>query len=122
MHVAASTLRANMSMKKNWLSRIFHVFMTMVFLVLLVSALVALGTFARKHNEIQDDSVYGELRLESCILNAEFQDDDPILERPFVFLSCGDCKFVIWAEAVLAMVAGLLGSSAVIKIICGISV
>ena len=123
MHACSDlyTVLVRMSLKKNRVSRAFHVVMTLVFVFLLTSALVALGTFARKHNEIQSDSIYGEFHLDSCILNAEFDNDDPFVRGPFVFLSCGDCKFVIWAEAVLAMVVGLLGASTVIKTIFGIS-
>ena len=43
---------------ENWASRIFHSFIALFYLTLLVLALVCLGTFAAKHNEIRTESVY----------------------------------------------------------------
>ena len=43
---------------QNCASRVFHSLMVLIYLTLLVLALVSLGTFAAKHNEIRTESAY----------------------------------------------------------------
>ena len=90
--------------------------MAVVFLILLVIALVSVSSFATVHNEIEDDSIYSDRHLESCILYASFDEDDELL-----YLSCGHCRYAIWAEAIVVITAGLMCGVSVTSAIIGIN-
>ncbi len=90
-------------------SVLFHISIGVVFLIVLVLALVALGSLAAKHNEVLD--VCPQC---GCIL---YSSREP---SGFIRLSSGkSCAFGIWGEAVIAAIAVGFIVLTVVKVVAG---
>ena len=91
---------APMPPKRNGCSRLFHCIMAVVYLVVLLTAVISLGTFATKQNEIASTALLGP----SCVLFSSYSGKiDQNNQLPIIkFGQDAACVFSIWAEAALA--------------------
>lgn len=112
----------NLCMKKNPISRTFHLIVVLVCFVLLVFVAVALGTFVSLHLEISDtaDSAGSgpEDRPNTCILFATVDRD----EGEVKFMDDTSCDVLIWGHVAVGALAIAMGAVLIIKAFAGVKV
>lgn len=112
----------NLCMKKNPLSRTFHLIVLLVCFVLLVFVAVTLGTFVTLHLDIKDvaDSAGSgpEDRPKSCILFATPDRD----EKKVKYQDDTSCDVMIWGHVAVGALAIAMGAVLIIKAFAGVKV
>ena len=89
--------------KRNGCSRLFHCIMAVVYFVVLLTAVISLGTFATKQNDIASITFPG---LPRCVLFASYEGHIDPDGLPQIRLGQDAiCLFSIWGEAALACVS-----------------
>lgn len=105
---------------QNGRSRLFHCIMAVVYFTVLLTAVISLGTFAAKQNEIAS-----HLTGTGCILHATFDDQFrfTISGRRLPIIQLGQntttCLFSIWGEVIVACGALAMFIIAIVVAILG---
>ena len=95
-------------------SRIFHCFLIVLFLAVLVLSVISLGSFAYKYREINHDTIYHTDANGRCILYAHY-------DKKLYLGTDGHCLFAMGAEGAVALVAAVFIAVLVIKTCAGFS-
>lgn len=112
----------NLCMKKNPLSRTFHLIVVLVCFVLLIFVAVTLGIFVQLHLDIGDmaDSAGSgpQDRPDTCILFATADRD----EKEVRYQDDTSCDVLIWGHVAVGALAVAMGAVLIIKAFAGVKV
>ena len=108
-------------LRKNRLSRIAHCVLLMAFVVALTLSMVSAVKFGSKHHDISQNSIYGDQAFDevlagSCILFADYDDEDRVVDLGPEWI----CDFAIAGEAVAMVLAAVLIVSSTVKAALGV--
>ena len=107
----------NLCMKKNPLSRTYHLIVLVPCFLLLVFAAIVLGVFVTLHLRIRDSSASDD-RSNTCILFASLNGDKTGVK----YSSESPCDVLIWGHVAMAASVVVLGAVLIIKAFAGIKV
>ena len=107
----------NLCMKKNPLSRTYHLIVLVPCFLVLIFAAVVLGVFVTLHLDIRDSPASDD-RSDTCILFAALNRGKTEVK----YSNESPCDVLIWGHVAMAASAVVLGAVLIIKAFAGIKV
>ena len=112
----SETLMTSAKRKRSTFATVLSMFMVIPYFGLLICGLVALGLFASKDNDIHKGTDYDDYGYGFCILYSTYDSD----RVPKFQLSKGQsCKFFIYGQAFVSLLALVMIILSVIKVVGG---